>query len=357
MASRQGFAVALSLMMAVTTADRTFAQTPDRQARGCWSPPAAETLEEVVHLAQSRNERAARQNQTRRLAEPAILALSDGDMRIAYGGGLIAGWGETGYRPAFAAVLAVGRSALLAPFAFLGEEGDLKIASLFHCHRAESWTELGERAVSLTDSSVVARIAQRHSSGARLLIALTASPARSESVWDIGAIAASGDPGAIEDIANILRAAADPMRGLEGIRSSTWAGRSVPRNWIFREVGSGEPFLSPTPQSGPIRSYFLIHNGVLFADDSDKFVSQAVPSEPPRPAFSLVTAFDVFTRSKAENAHFRFSSVRPKLNLIRQGSYDDTYVRDLFHFAYRQGRMGKEWRDGLPTQLAASIKQ
>ena len=164
-------------------------------------------------------------------------------MRIAYGGGLIAGWGETGYRPAFAAVLAVGRSALLAPFAFLGEEGDLKIASLFHCHRAESWTELGERAVSLTDSSVVARIAQRHSSGARLLIALTASPARSESVWDIGAIAASGDPGAIEDIANILRAAADPMRGLEGIRSSTWAGRSVPRNWIFREVGSGEPFL------------------------------------------------------------------------------------------------------------------
>jgi hypothetical protein len=357
MAPKRRFAVALSIVLSFTTAPSSLAQTPDRQPNGCWSPPAAETLEELWLLAKTRNEQAVRQNVTRRQSEPAILALSDGGARIAYGAGLIVGWGETGYRPAFAAVLAAGRSALLAPFAFLGDEGDVRISSLFHCHAAASWRDFGERAAALIDSTVIAAIAKRHTNGARLLIAVPGSPIRPETVWDIGAIAASDRPDAIEAIGNLLRAAADPMHDLERVRLPSWAGRIVSRNWIFRKAGSGEPFLSPTPQLAPVRSYFLVHNGVLFADESDEFIAQVGSAESPRTDFSLVTAFDVLTRSKAEKAHFRFSSVRPKLNLVNQGPHDSAYSRGLFHFAYRQGRMGKEWRDGLPTQMAASRQQ
>ncbi len=345
--SRGGFAIVLAL-----TTHTAFAQRPDRHAGECWSPPAAETLEELGYLATTKQERTNRQNQTRKFAEPAILALSDGQTRIAYGGGLIVGWGETGYRPAFAAVLAVGRSVLLAPFAFLGDEGDVKITSLLNCYGAKNWTELSERAVLLIDGRVVSRIAQRHSRGARLIIALPGSPVRPETVWDLGAIAASGHPGAIETIGNLIRAAADPTRDVQDIRSG--AGRGVVRNWVFRKVGSGEPFLSPLPQSAPGRSYFVIHNGVLFADESDDFATQAASSQSPKGEFSIVTAFDLLKHAQSENALFRFASVRPRLDLENHGAFDDSYVRNLFHFAYRQGRMGKEWRDDLPTEKGAS---
>lgn len=99
----------------------------------CWRPPQARTVEEAVIVAQNEANVAAGRGMS---GTPAMLALSDGRLKTAYSAGLIVGWGETGKRPAFSVVTAVGMSALLAPFAFIGRDGDGAIADIFACDAA-----------------------------------------------------------------------------------------------------------------------------------------------------------------------------------------------------------------------------
>jgi len=326
----------------------------------CWQRPAPESLEEAAIHANNQQLRLARQQETQRRTQPAVLALSDGELRIAFGAGLLVGWGETGYRPELQAVTAVGKSALMAPFAFLGSEGDSRIADLFNCPSGTSWDALAEQASRLVDAHVLARIAQRHAAGARVMIALPGSAARPEHVFDVGAIAASGHPDAQRYIGDILRASVDLARAVDPKAIPFPAGLQVERNWVFRKVGAGQPFLwPPIPNAAAPAAYFLIHNGVLFADESDEFVTTeraARAERVQRLAVGLAPAFDLQMRASAEKSRFQFASLRPRLNLVAQDVFDATYLRDVFHFAYRQGRMSKEWKPSLPTLGRSGVR-
>ena len=70
----------------------------------CWKAPQSRTVEEAVIAAQNQANVAARPRST---GPAAMLALSDGRLKSAYGAGLLVGWGETGARPEFAVVTAV----------------------------------------------------------------------------------------------------------------------------------------------------------------------------------------------------------------------------------------------------------
>lgn len=281
-----------------------------------------------------------------------MLALSDGALRIAYGAGLLVGWGETGRRPQFAAVTAVGRSALIAPFAFIGTEGDQKIADLINCHEARDWPSLAQHAALLVDAKTVDAIARRHATGARLLIALPGSAARSETVWDLGAIAASKHPRAATYIGDILRAAVDLASYIDPRDLPIAASVSPTRNPTFRKIGTGEAFLWPRASEVALASQYLVHNGVFFGAESDDYIADRqkhTGSNGPGPDVWLFPAFDFLVQARDRNGRFQFASLKPRLNLVVQRPFDGVYLKDLFLFAYRQGRMGKEWRTSLPT--------
>jgi hypothetical protein len=113
----------------------------------CWSSPPSRTVEEALKVAanptaEERWRRAADVG-----AERDVLLLSGGSLKAAYAAGLVVGWGETGNRPRFAAITAVGMSALVAPFAFIGPAGDRIIADIFNC-AADNLGGMAERAVS-----------------------------------------------------------------------------------------------------------------------------------------------------------------------------------------------------------------
>ena len=315
--------------------------SPGRAPGRCWKAPQPQTVQEAVIAAQNK----ANLARARSTGTAAMLALSDGRLKSAYGAGLLVGWGETGARPDFSVVTAVGMSALLAPFAFLGSEGDSAIADIFACD-ASNLQEMAERAASYLDANVVEKIARRHETGARLLVALPGSAARRETVWDLGAIAASRHPEARRQIGAILFAAVDLTTFIDPEAMPVSAGLAALRNPALRRAGAGEGFLSAPSLRKPAVPTYLIHNGVLFPDEGEEYAAaQALQPAAAQTDIWLVPAYDLFTAAQRWQAPMLIASPRPYLNIQpQQSAFDLSYMRALFLDAYRQGRMRREWR-------------
>jgi hypothetical protein len=330
-----------------------FAPLPASGAGACWRAPTPQTLEEIAHVVENQQRRVARSSESSLAPKPAALALSGGRLKTAYGAGLLVGWGETGKRPDFSAVTAVGVSALVAPFAFLGAEGDQKIADIYSCEAA-SLQDMAERAASYIDAGTLESIARRHDAGARLMVALPGSAARRETVWDIGAVAASRHPKAQLYIRNILLAAVDLTTFIDPAAVPLAAGVLVERNTSFRQIGAGEPFLSARGAPVSATAIYLIHNGVLFPDEGEAYMatarSTAAGSASPRADKPVVPAYDFFLGAEASRTEVHIASPRPHLNLQPASDFDMSYLRALFLDAYREGRMSREWRLTFPDR-------
>jgi len=100
--------------------------------QGCWSSPPSQTVEEALKVAGNPTAEERLRVAVRR-GDRDVLLLSGGTLKAAYAAGLLVGWGETGNRPRFAVITAVGMSALVAPYAFIGPAGDQMIADIFNC--------------------------------------------------------------------------------------------------------------------------------------------------------------------------------------------------------------------------------
>src|SRR3954470_23235775 len=162
----------------------------------------------------------------KRLGPANFLAISGGGDNGAFGAGLLNGWTQTGTRPQFKGVTGVSTGALIAPFAFLGSEYDGALrevyttiyparvyrirgltAALFDDAMADT-TPLSEVIAKYLDQKMLDAIAAEYRKGRLLLIGTTNLDAQRPVIWDIGAIAASGHPGALDLIRKILRASA-----------------------------------------------------------------------------------------------------------------------------------------------------
>jgi hypothetical protein len=155
-----------------------------------------------------------------------LLAVSGGGDKGAFGAGLLNGWTAAGTRPEFKAVTGVSTGALIAPFAFLGPEYDPVLKEVYTsistddilsprsviaaiendgmADNAPLWNLIGEH----VDEALLARIAEEHNKGRTLLVATTDLDARQPVVWNMGNIAASGAPNALELFRQILLASA-----------------------------------------------------------------------------------------------------------------------------------------------------
>jgi hypothetical protein len=286
--------------------------------------------------------------------------MSNTMIKAAYSGGLLIGWGETGGQPRFAAITAVGASALIAPFLFLGPTGNQQIADFFNCD-AGNLAAIAERAASYLDEGVLAAIAREHDAGRRLLIGLPGSAAREEVVWDMGVLARSGDPRALGIAQNVMRAAVDLYSVVDPKDGPPAAGQVVPRNRTFRLSGAGQEFLLPprtAQDSAPGRHYFIIHNDRLFEDDSGEYIKARLGKGDVRaPPVSLVPGYDVARNALAGKGVIHFASTKSASGLTPLGKFDFAYIKALFNHAYRQGRMGKEWVNEFPGLSAAAARQ
>jgi hypothetical protein len=194
------------------------------------------------------------------------LALSGGGENGAFTAGLLAGWTASGERPEFTMVTGVSTGALIAPYAFLGPDyddeikevytgyaaGDLvKRRSVFNIIRndaAKESTPLKAIIDRYMTPEVMKKIAAEHRKGRMLYVGTTNLDAARPVMWDIGKIAASARPGAIELIRHILLASASiPV--------------AVPPVMIEVEAG-GERYDEMHVDGGVTRQVFLYPLGV-----------------------------------------------------------------------------------------------
>lgn len=147
-----------------------------------------------------------------------FLAISGGGQDGAFGAGVLNGWSKHGDRPQFRVVTGISTGAIIAPFAFLGEDYDPSLKEMYTLYStkqilkktiisglfggeaiADSSPLLGLIAKYLDEKSIE-RIANEHRKGRRLFVGTTNMDALRPVIWDLGAIAVSDHP----DKANLI---------------------------------------------------------------------------------------------------------------------------------------------------------
>lgn len=155
-----------------------------------------------------------------------LLAISGGGDDGAFGAGLLTGWSEAGTRPEFALVTGVSTGGLIAPFAFLGPAYDAGLRRVYTqttladiliqrslisgvlLDGLADTTPLFRTIARELDARMIAGIAEGYRQGRLLLIGTTDLDAQVPVIWNVGAIAASGHPGAPGLIHRIMLASA-----------------------------------------------------------------------------------------------------------------------------------------------------
>ena len=156
-----------------------------------------------------------------------VLALSGGGANGAFGAGFLCGWSASGHRPPFKLVTGISTGALQAPFAFLGSEYDETLRTayttittkdvyrerslldiLFNAESLADTRPLAQTIARQVDEKVLAAVAEAHARGRRLFVGTTNIDAGKLVIWDMGAIAASGQPGALDLFRRVMLASA-----------------------------------------------------------------------------------------------------------------------------------------------------
>jgi hypothetical protein len=168
----------------------------------------------------------AKSGETGPLPPVAYLTISGGGGDGAFGAGLLTGWTASGTRPSFKLVTGISTGALIAPFAFLGPAYDPMLAETYtNVSDSDIFKKRNFTAVLFSDAmadtapmghlveryitrELLDAIAGEYAKGRLLMIGTTNLDSREPVYWNMGAIAASPDPGALPLFRKIILASA-----------------------------------------------------------------------------------------------------------------------------------------------------
>ncbi|GGJ38790.1 patatin-like phospholipase family protein [Neoroseomonas lacus] len=341
--------------------------------------PDAETeplLREIVQLNQRQ---AAIAGPRQALAARNFLALSGGGDNGAFGAGLLVGWTASGRRPAFDVVTGISAGALIAPFAFLGPAYDAQLREVFADVAPHDVIQMGSlvRAVlfgeALADTSPLYRLIARHVNeammaaiaaeygrGRLLLIGTTNLDLGRPVLWNIGAIAASGHPQALELFRRILLASASipgafpPVLvdvDLDGhaYQEMHVDGGAALQMFLYPPTLSLRPVTRGRPERE--RTAWVVRNGRLDTEWSS--TNRSILGIASRSASTLLhfSAVNDITRiyltTQRDGVNFRLAYIGPEFQAPRSEPFETAFMRALFEYGYRQGLEGNRWATSL----------
>jgi predicted acylesterase/phospholipase RssA len=315
------------------------------------------------------------------LKQPTALALSGGGADGAFGAGLLAGWSTRGTRPQFTVVTGASAGALIAPFAFMGPAYDDMLKSVFASGEMANLLQsdglaglfgtglfktapLRNLIARHVDAALLEAIAHEYRTGRRLYVVTTNLDAQRTAIWDMGKIAASGDPRALELFRNVLTASASIPGVFSPVLIDVEAdgkrfaemhvdGGVTTNVLIVPEAAllSGTPLFAPDARP----KVYIVMNGKLAPD-----FEVVTPSTVLIAARSFETSVRANTRNallasyqfaKRRNWEFNLASIDPDYPKSTSIGFDPTYMQQLFEYGYRRGRSGKLWQ-ATPSDLS-----
>jgi len=323
---------------------------------------------------------------TTRLPPVYYLAVSGGGDNGAFGAGLMNGWTTFGTRPEFKMVTGVSTGALIAPFAFLGPGYDDALrdvyttmtpekvfrvrgltAALFDDAMADTGP-LAQVIESYADQKMLDAIAREYQRGRLLLIGTTHLDAQRPVIWNIGAIAASGHPGALELFRKILRASA----AIPGLFQPILFDVEIDgRKYQEMHVDGGaiaQLFLYPPSISISAsgirrqRRAYIIRNARL---DPDYAASERRTISIAGRAINTMLAASgqndvlrTYFVSQRDGVDYNLAYIGSDFSAPKTGEFDQTYMRALYAYGFQEGKDGHAWHK-LPPGLerAATPRQ
>jgi hypothetical protein len=304
-----------------------------------------------------------------------FLALSGGGDDGAFGAGILVGWSEAGNRPEFQFVTGVSTGALMAPLAFLGQRYDPQLRDFYTTVTADDIFEargltsaLFDDALSDTtplwkmishsvNEAMLADLAAAYQKGRILMIGTTDLDAQQPCLWNIGAIAASGNPEALDLIRKVLRASS----AVPGIFQPVLIDVEVDgKKYQELHVDGGaiaQMFLYPpniTLRNQPYRERkaYLIRNGREEPEWTD--VKRRTLGIAGR-AISTMLKYSgkndllrIYNTTQRDGVDFNLAYIGPDFTTPHKEDFDKTYMNALFDYAYQQARHGYPWKKMPP---------
>jgi predicted acylesterase/phospholipase RssA len=313
-----------------------------------------------------------------RLPPVSYLAVSGGGDNGAFGAGLMNGWTETGTRPEFKMVTGVSTGALTAPFAFLGSDYDatlrevyttmtpekvyrprrLLMAALFDDAMADT-TPLSQVIETYADQKLFDAIAREYQKGRLLMIGTTDLDAQRPVIWNIGALAASGHPGALELFRKILRASA----AIPGAFPPVLVDVELDgRKYQEMHVDGGtmaQLFLYPASldisKTGVrrVRQAYIIRNARL---DPDYAASERRTLSIAGRAINTMLAASghndvlrTYFITLRDGVGYNLAYIGSDFKAAKTGEFDQAYMNALYQYGYQQAKSGQAWHKTPPT--------
>ena len=304
------------------------------------------------------------------------LAISGGGDNGAFGAGLLNGWTETGTRPEFKGVTGVSTGALIAPLAFLGPAYDPVLrevyttidadriyrarglsAALFDDAMADT-TPLSALIAKFVDQKMLDAIAADYRTGRLLLIGTTDLDAQRPVIWNIGAIASSGHPGALGLVHQILRASAAIPGAFQPVLIDVELDG---RKYQELHVDGGaiaQLFLYPPSLDlrrigiNRERRAWVIRNARLdpdYADTERRTISIAGRAISTMLASSgRNDVLRIYFVTQRDHVDYNLAYIGRDFDAPKKGEFDRTFMRALYDYGYRQARAGLEWHKTPP---------
>jgi predicted acylesterase/phospholipase RssA len=322
-----------------------------------------------------------------------LLAISGGGENGAFGAGLLCGWSARGDRPEFDLVTGVSTGALTAPFAFVGASKDPALRSVY------TEITLADVAVSryfiaaLTDDALadttpllrtvsrhldeamLAEIARGYREGRLLLVGTTDLDAQLPVIWNIGAIAASGHPGALELVRRVLLASAAIPGAFPPVMFDVWVDGEARQEMHVDGGAINQAFLYPPAlteerraliaRGRPVRAghVYLIRNARLDPDwalverRTLGITGRAIATMLAASGFNDVVR--IWNQAQRDRMVFNLAYIGRDFEVIYDKPFDPDYMRPLFENGFARASRGFNWSnepplvDGRPVQGTA----
>lgn len=314
--------------------------------------------------------------------EVQLLAVSGGGENGAFGAGLLCGWSEQGTRPAFDLVTGVSTGALTAPFAYLGSSYDAQLravyteltpnrvllkrfvtAALFNDALADNSPLFETISLYLTED-MRAALANAYQEGRLLLIGSTDLDSQQPVIWNIGAIAASGHPRALDTIRRLLLAsAAIPAAFPPTMIDVTLDGK--PYQEMHVDGGAFmQTFLYPVSLTRQRRermkggeqvvaaNAYIIRNSRLDPDWAT--VERSTMGIAGRAISTMITAsgyndvIRIYNTTLRDGVGYNLAYIGSDFTMELPEPFDQSYMRALFDYGYQHARHGYAWAKTPP---------
>ncbi|GJE59086.1 patatin-like phospholipase family protein [Methylobacterium trifolii] len=308
------------------------------------------------------------------------LALSGGGGDGAYGAGVLNGWTASGTRPEFTLVSGVSTGALIAPFAFLGSGYDSYLTDIYTSGVAETLVQSPNVVNILFGSGLfgdgrlrglvsryvtpdlLAAVAAEHAKGRRLLVVTTNLDSQRAVIWNMGAIAASGAPNALDLFRDVLTASASIPAVFPPQLIDVQADASA-----FQELHVDGSVVTPVftlPQAlllrdGRLRTagranIYVVINGRLEPEfDVTKNNTLSIversftTASRARSRATLATTY-AFTRANGIGFNLTYIDSDSPTTTASRG-FDTGYMRALYRSGLEKARTGTFWNHSVPA--------